>query len=215
MKKISPSLLSLAKDQRIETAFLLIKSKIDWIHYDYMDAKFVPNRAIEIDEIANIKKHVPKHIMDIHIMAFNPEIIIEKSINLVDYATIHYEAFENKNNILNLIKKYEDKIKIGLSIKPETPFEQIIPFLKKIKLLLIMSVEPGAGGQSFIFESLDKIKKAKQYIKDNNLDVIIQVDGGINDKTAKLCFESGADVLVSGSYLTLNFSVKKLNKLLS
>ncbi|WP_033161257.1 ribulose-phosphate 3-epimerase [[Mycoplasma] collis] len=214
MKKISPSLLSVKKDERIKMANTLIQNNIDWIHYDYMDTKFVPNYAISVEEIIDIKKNSPSHTMDIHIMAFNPEEIIKKIVNVVDYATIHYEAFENEKEIFNLIDKYKPKVKIGLSIKPETEFEKIIPFLNKIDLLLIMSVSPGAGGQSFIVESLKKIEKARDYIKKNNLNIIIQVDGGINDKTAKKCFIAGADVLVSGSYLTIDFSVLKLNKLL-
>ncbi|MGZ9413402.1 ribulose-phosphate 3-epimerase [Mycoplasma sp. AC157] len=214
MKLISPSLLSITKEKRLEVAKILFNMGISWIHYDYMDAKFVENRAIEIEEIENIKNNSKHHTMDIHIMAYEPEKIIDKVIGVVDYATVHYEVFDNQEEILKLVKKYKNRIKLGISIKPNTDFSEIKDLLKYFDLLLIMSVEPGKGGQSFIENSLNKIEEARKFIDNNNLNVIIQVDGGINDKTAFGAFKSGADVLVSGSYLTIEPSIEKLEKLL-
>ncbi|WGI36543.1 ribulose-phosphate 3-epimerase [Mesomycoplasma lagogenitalium] len=214
MKKISPSLLSIKKENRLEVANQLFNMNIDWIHYDYMDEKFVPNSAIEISEIENIKNNSKRHIMDIHIMAFEPEKVVDQVIGLVDYATVHYEAFSSENDLQEFINKYKGKIKLGLSIKPNTSFDKITKFLNNIDLLLIMSVEPGKGGQSFIETSLDKIKSARNYIDKNKINILIQVDGGINDKTASGAFKAGADVLVSGSYLTIEPSKSKLDLLL-
>lgn len=214
MKKISPSLLSIEKEKRLDMTHTLLNMGIDWIHYDYMDAKFVENRAIEIKEIKEIKNNSQNHIMDIHIMAYEPKKIVEQVIGVVDYATVHYEVFKDQNELLDFVKEYQNKIKLGLSIKPNTDFLEVQNILKHFDLLLIMSVEPGKGGQTFIEHSLDKIKSARDFINKNNLDILIQVDGGINNFTASKCFNAGADVLVSGSYLTLEPSVQKLKSLL-
>lgn len=213
-KNISPSLLNIEKGKRHLSANELIKLGINWIHYDFMDGIFVPNKAIEIDEIKFIKENTPKHTMDIHLMCQNPEEQIIKSIGIVDYATIHYEVFNNHQEIIDLIHKYHRKIKFGLSIKPQTKVKDIIPLLKHINLVLIMSVEPGAGGQKFIDNSLVKIKEIKNAIAKINKNILIQVDGGINNETAPLCFEAGADILVSGSYLVLNPTKEKIDLLL-
>ncbi|MBN3534427.1 ribulose-phosphate 3-epimerase [Mycoplasma procyoni] len=213
MQKISPSLLSIDKDNRIKSAKEMFDLGVEWIHYDYMDAKFVPNRAIELEEIINIKNNTQKHTMDIHIMAYNPQEIVDQMIGVVDYATVHYEVFENKNALESFIKENKGKIKLGISIKPNTDFEEIKDVLKDFDLLLIMSVEPGAGGQKFIENSLEKIKNAREFIDQNNLNIVIQVDGGINNLTGYRAFEAGADLLVSGSYLTINPSKQKYESL--
>lgn len=213
-KYISPSLLNIEFGKRHLSAHELINLGIEWIHYDYMDGAFVPNKAIQIHEIEQINSFAPKHIKDIHLMCFNPGEVIKKAIGLVDYATIHYEVFENDQAIIDLIHKYHSKIKFGLSIKPNTPIEKIYPLLKHLDLVLIMSVEPGAGGQKFIMNSLDKIQKIKEKISQQKRNIFVQVDGGINNETAPLCWKAGADVLVSGSYLVLEPTKNKIDLLL-
>ena len=119
-----------------------------------------------------------------------------------DMITFHYEAVKDNEDCFNLINEIKNKDKkVGISIKPKTDINVLMPFLKSIDLVLIMSVEPGFGGQSFIEESLDKIKKLKEIIVSNNYDTLIEVDGGINDETGLLCKKAGADVLVAGSYI--------------
>lgn len=127
-KIISPSLLNVSKNQRIKVSKTLFNLGIEWIHYDYMDVKFVPNKAIEIFEIKKIVNKFSNYISDIHIMAYNPEKIIDQIINVVTYATFHYEVFENASNIKDFIAKYSSKIKLGIAINPDTSEEVLLPF---------------------------------------------------------------------------------------
>ncbi|MDZ7293464.1 ribulose-phosphate 3-epimerase [Mycoplasmopsis pulmonis] len=214
MKYIAPSLLNLKKDQRLNIANELLENGIKWIHYDVMDGKFVPNHAIEIEEIIHIKTNAKKHIADAHLMVENPLYYFEKLWDKVEYLTFHFEALKDENEIWKIIQKYKSKVKIGISLKPETKIEKLDPFLKDIDLVLIMSVEPGKGGQKFIDSSLEKIAYIKEKINKQNLNLVIQVDGGINNITAKQAFKSGADVLVAGTYLVFEPTKEKIASLL-
>lgn len=214
-KIISPSLLNVSKNQRIKVSKTLFNLGIEWIHYDYMDVKFVPNKAIEIFEIKKIVNKFPNYISDIHIMAYNPEKIIDQIINVVTYATFHYEVFENASNIKDFIAKYSSKIKLGIAINPDTSEEVLLPFLDKIDLVLVMSVVPGKGGQLFIENSYKKIANLAKIRKEKKYKFLIQVDGGIKDFNAKKVFDSGADVIVSGTYLAVKPSKQKILKLLA
>ena len=200
MIKVSASLLS-ARDNLDNMIYTMNNLDIDYIHLDIMDGLFVPNTSYTDDEINNIMNN-SKKMIDVHLMVND----LEKYINYyikdnVESITIHYEALKD----LNVIDQIKNKnIKCGISIKPDTKVESIYHLLPFIDKVLIMSVEPGSGGQPFIPSSLDKISKLRKKIDSLNLNVLISVDGGINNNSAKECIESGVDILVIGSALTNN-----------
>jgi len=199
MVKVSTSLLSVNKDILIDSIKNLNETNTDFIHYDVMDGQFVNNTFFPNDEINIINKYVEKPL-DVHLMVNDPTEYINFYKNLnPTYITIHYEI-ENYRKYINMIK--ENNIKVGISIKPNTLIEELYEILDEIDLVLIMSVEPGKGGQLFNEDSLIKIKKLRKYIDVNQLNTVIEVDGGINDITSKQCVSSGADILVCGSYIT-------------
>jgi len=199
MVKVSTSLLSVNKDILIDSIKNLNETNTDFIHYDVMDGQFVNNTFFPNDEINIINKYVEKPL-DVHLMVNDPTEYINFYKNLnPTYITIHYEI-DNYRKYINMIK--ENNIKVGISIKPNTPIEELYEILDEIDLVLIMSVEPGKGGQTFNEDSLIKIKKLRKYIDVNQLNTVIEVDGGINDITSKQCVSSGADILVCGSYIT-------------
>lgn len=191
MIKVSTSILTC--NNRIQATEELNKTNTDYIHIDYMDGIFVDNKEFTIEEIKTLSKISTKKL-DIHIMAENPEPIIQelKGLN-IEYITIHYEINKPLNKIINLI--HNQGYKCGISIKPKTDSKNIIEYLEKIDLVLIMSVEPGKGGQKFIPDVLNKIKELKQ----NNL--IIEIDGGINDTNIEE-LKNIVDIVVVGSYIT-------------
>ena len=211
-KYICPSLLSVPAEQRINVAKELLDLGIKWIHYDIMDNQFVKNKAIEIDEYINIIKNTPGHLSDVHLMVNDPFIYAEKFKDYATCMTIHYESM-NLEKILNFVKKYQETTWIGLAIKPETKWEEIKDIIHHFEIILVMSVEPGFGGQTFIESSIEKIEQIANFIKENKLQTMIQVDGGINDKNSKKVFSAGATALVCGSYLINNMNVKTLKKL--
>lgn len=200
MTIIAPSLLA-ANFLNLKDDLLKInESKNIWLHIDIMDGHFVPNLSFGKPIIKNINK-VFKHKLDAHFMVNNPKDHAEwfKSSNIYNF-TYHYEI---ELDHINFIKKLKGIYpSVGISIKPETKVSEIpSEVLDLIDLILVMSVEPGFGGQSFMNESLDKIEKLKK-IKDlKKYNYIIQVDGGVNDQTAKLAIQKGADCLVAGSYI--------------
>lgn len=198
MIKISTSILSI-KDDILKKIKLLNNTDTDFIHYDIMDGKFVSNISFSFTEIEKINKYVTKPL-DVHLMVENPTNYIEYYKTLKpNYITIHYEI----NNYIKYIEYIKSlNIKVGLSIKPQTKIEDIFNILDRLDLVLIMSVEPGIGGQEFIDTTIDKINKLNKYIQTNKLKTLIEVDGGINDITSKKCIKAGANILVSGSYIT-------------
>ena len=191
MIKVSTSILTC--NNRIQATEKLNKTNTDYIHIDYMDGIFVDNKEFTIEEIKTLSKISTKKL-DIHIMAENPEPIIQELKDLnIEYITIHYERNKPLDKIINLI--HNQGYKGGISIKPKTDPKNIIEYLEKIDLVLIMSVEPGKGGQKFIPDVLNKIKELKQ----NNL--IIEIDGGINDTNIEE-LKNIVDIVVVGSYIT-------------
>lgn len=214
-KYISPSILDVKKEERLDFVIDLIKNKgIKWIHYDVMDGIFVPNKAIELDEIINIYNNAPHHFSDVHLMIKNPLDEFEKYNDYVSIVTLHFEAVSDIDLALFINRYYHD-YKIGLAISPDTKVEEIEPFLDFIDLVLVMSVYPGKGGQKFIPESLDKIKQLKRLRTANDRrSYLIQVDGGINEETSKSAWRAGADLIVAGSYIVKNPSQENIDKLL-
>ena len=192
MIKISTSILS--SNNRVDSIKKLNDTNCNYIHIDVMDNKFVPNYQFPIEEINKVIPLSTKKI-DIHLMVEKPLTYINKINNSnIEYITIHYEINDNIDNILQTIKN--KGYKVGLAIKPKTKIDEVKEYLNKIDMLLIMSVEPGFGGQSFIPNTINKINELKQL----NKDLTVEVDGGINDKTIKQIYDI-SDIAVVGSYV--------------
>ena len=198
MRKISPSILSCDFAQ-LKADIDSVIDDIDYIHIDVMDGLFVNNISFGIPVIKSIRPHFTK-LFDTHLMIVKPERYIDAFAKAgADLITFHIEATEDSNAVIDMI--HEKGLKAGISLRPKTNVIDLIPFLDKVELVLVMSVEPGFGGQEFDPSALNKIKWLKEYKTTHNLNYEIEVDGGINNETSKLCREAGADVLVSGSYI--------------
>ena len=197
--KVSASLLACDKNKIIEEVKKLKENNVDCVHFDVMDNVFVPNTSFNDDTFKKIREYTSLPF-EIHLMVENPNNYInDYGNNKEDIIIIHYECFSEEKDLLACINNIKLHHKVGLSIKPNTPVEKIKEYLKYLDYVLIMSVEPGFGGQKFMPSALEKIKELKSYQKDYHY--VIEVDGGINDITSKLCNEAGVDILVSGSYL--------------
>ena len=197
--KISPSILG-GSFSNIEKIILdLNQSKAEYIHFDVMDGDFVPNLTFGPKFISNVRKFSNK-VFDVHLMINRVEKFLDDYIRAgSDIITFHIEINED---IENIIKKIKAKgIKCGLAIKPKTSWSKIQPYLQLIDQVIIMTVEPGFGGQEFMNDQVNKIKNISNYIKLNNLRVGIEIDGGINFETGQTCVEAGANILVAGSFL--------------
>jgi ribulose-phosphate 3-epimerase len=199
MIKVAPSILSADFGALAYEVRRVEEAGADWVHVDVMDGMFVPNITIGPEVIRKIRPHT-KLPFDVHLMIVQPERYIDAFCRSgADFITIHVEASEVISETLAKIRSLGRKA--GISINPETPFEAVIPFLKEIDLLLVMTVHPGFGGQSFIEDVVPKITLAREYADSNGLEYDIEIDGGINSLTGQRCVKAGASALAAGSAL--------------
>ena len=199
---ISPSVLN-ADLLHFDNEVKKIKDAgMEWIHFDVMDGHFVEAVKFELPLLEELCPKVDL-FKDVHIMIDNPLEMVGSFKNVgANQLTFHYEACKDEKEVSEVINKiHQLGMKAGLSIKPKTPVSKVFPFLKDLDLVLIMSVEPGRGGQKFMEQSLERISELRNQIDKVSSNALISVDGGINDVTGPKCLNSGADVLVVGQYL--------------
>lgn len=197
MVKIAPSILSADFARLAEEIKDVEQGGADWIHVDVMDGHFVPNITIGSLVVEAIRP-VTKLPLDVHLMIENPDQYIEDFAKAgADYITVHVEACRHLHRTIQQIKSFG--VKAGVVLNPATPVDTIQHIIDDIDLVLIMSVNPGFGGQKFISEALLKIRQVKQMANERNLSLEIEVDGGVNSENAKMCIDAGASVLVAGS----------------
>jgi len=196
---IAPSLLSADFRQLREEISEMDESGADWHHVDVMDAHFVPNLAFSSDIQSFLfdltQKPIDTHLMMTHPLKYCEDFVAKGSKGI----TVHVECEQPLEEIFSLLESL--KVRCGISLKPNTPIERLEPWLGRVDLVLVMTVEPGFGGQTFMPQMLQKIEWLKNYRDEHRLDYYIEVDGGINKETGRQCFDAGANVLVAGSYL--------------
>ena len=206
MVEISASVLGLKETNAIKQLYDLEVSGIDYFHIDVMDGEFVKNntvdRMVEYCEYLNSISLLP---LDVHLMVKDIKKFVNKFIVFEpNNITFHLEACKDNKEVMEWIRKIQEKhCKVGISIKPNTPIEKIYKYLPYIHQCLIMTVEPGKGGQTFLTQMVEKIKKLKSYIQENELEVDIEVDGGINLRTAPEVKSAGANILVAGTAILM------------
>ena len=206
MTEISTSILSMVKGKESETIFALEKAKTDYFHIDVMDGKFVEKNTYNyMLEVASYIKRISNMPQDVHLMVSDVRKAIDdfSSIN-PNIITFHLEACNSKEEVfefINLIK--EQNCKVGISVKPNTNIKEIYQYLPYIHMVLVMTVEPGKGGQTLLVDMVDKIETLKKYITDNNIDIDIEADGGINLKTYQSVKNAGANILVAGTAILM------------
>ncbi len=196
---ISPSILGGSFSNMEKTISEINKSRAEYIHFDVMDGDFVPNLTFGPQFISNLRSYSNK-VFDVHLMIKRVQKFVDDYIKAgSDIISFHIEIEDDIRSLISKIKK--NNVKCGIAIKPKTPWDKIEPYLDDIDQVIVMTVEPGFGGQVFMNDQINKIKKISEYIKSKNLNVKIEIDGGINYETGKTCIEVGANILVAGSFL--------------
>lgn len=209
---IAPSLLSADFGNLQRDIEMLNRSQADWFHVDVMDGRFVPNISFGFPVMKTVREHAKKFV-DVHLMIVEPEKYVEEFINQgADLVSVHYEACTHLHRTINLI---QDKgAKAGVVLNPSTPVLMLEDIISEVDLVLLMSVNPGFGGQKFIENTYKKISETKDLILSNNSTALIQVDGGVNVDNAAKLFDAGADVLVAGNAVFSSENPEKTIELL-
>jgi ribulose-phosphate 3-epimerase len=196
---VAPSILSADFNQLGKDIMMLNESEADFIHCDIMDGVFVPNISFGIPIVEHVRKIATKPL-DVHLMIVDPDKYIEPfSMAGAAWLTVHYEICNHLHRTINYIK--EQGVKASVCLNPHTPVAVLEDILQELDMVLLMSVNPGFGGQEFIFNTLKKVSRLKDMILQNNADCLIEVDGGVNFETGKMLLEAGTDVLVAGSFV--------------
>ena len=206
MVEVSTSILSVESGNEAETFLLLEKSKTDYFHIDVMDGKFVKQDTYKkMIEYCNYIRRISNLPLDVHLMVEDVETGIEVfSANEPNIITFHLEACKNEEEVMKKIELIKEKgARVGIAIMPDTPIQEVYKYLPYIHMCLVMTVEPGKGGQTLITEMIAKINELKSYIDKNSIEIDIEVDGGINLKTAQRVKEAGANILVAGTAILM------------
>ena len=212
MVEVSTSLLSANEENIIQTIYDLEVAKTDYFHIDVMDGKFVEKDTTEkMRKYTEYIKNVSNLPIDVHLMVNNVENYVKDYLDMqVNCISFQIEACKSKKQVQELIKHIkENNCRVGLAISPKTPIEEVYEYIPYIHKVIVMTVEPGKGGQELIPETIQKIFTLNKFVYENGYDIDIQVDGGINDVTAKQVTDVGANVLVAGSYITSSEDLKK------